>query len=453
MATSISNWSYDKVGNVVVTYTDKTTKVFTEQEAIKQGIIKDPGTLGQTKGTSTVSTGKVASIQPTPQQKSAAGSYGSGATDGALTVDPVTNMPVDTSNAVPIKDPKTGAITWTSISNLIYAADDPKRLAEIQKTLIANNLLSKTNKDPNAVKSKWLQVLYSSSRVSMDPNDWMKELKASGFGPDTTGAAAGPLVMKYAHNYGGSTGDALFRSEFSKVFNRNPTAQDYVSPFKDSNGKPISWVTVLANEAKKPANYTTVARNADGSLSTTTDPFDAATWLNGQLTNTYGKAIQAGTMTAEQSNIDKYIQLADQYGVNVIDPNTKKLLPSALMDLSAIETNTKKFEDVQKGWSNVALAQYGAPIQTQLSAGLSLKQAAQPAIDIIAKVLEKDPSSISLTDPLVQKYLKGDGKSTLASYQIESMARQQPEWQFTNNAHAQFDSLSTDIMKRFGVIG
>ena len=79
--------------------------------------------------------------------------------------------------------------------------------------------------------------------------------------------------------------------------------------------------------------------------------------------------------------------------------------------------------------------------------------ATQPAYDAISKILEKDPGSVTINDPLIQKYLQGGTNGTMPMYQFETLLKQDPSWQYTNNAHSQFETLGTDILKRFGMIG
>jgi hypothetical protein len=353
-------------------------------------------------------------------------------------------LPVETSLGVPTK------AGVKSIGSLLREARDPKNLGKIRTSLIENGLLGKNVKSTQTIQNQWLNILIGSQTSQMDPFEYMKQLKASGFGTDTAG---GPAVQKYAHNYSGSTGDALFRKAFNDVFGRNPSKDDYSSPFKDSSGKALSWVQVLDKEAKKPENYTTVSRNADGSLTTTNDPFDAGQWLTNQLTSTYSKAIQSGTMSAEQKIVDKYAALAKDYGISVIDPSTKKFTGTALKDLADIETGVKTLDDFQNNWKNAALAQYGSTLKTQLDSGLSLYQAAKPAIDTIASILEVDPNGIDLNNKYVQQYLHGDGKSVMPTYKLQAELRKDPSWAYTNNAQNLMDGLSTDLMKRFGVVG
>jgi hypothetical protein len=70
-----------------------------------------------------------------------------------------------------------------------------------------------------------------------------------------------------------------------------------------------------------------------------------------------------------------------------------------------------------------------------------------------AKTLLED-TNIDLSDPLVQKLTQGvsnDGKPTVVPlYQAQQMVRQDPRWQYTNNAYATYTSVADNLLKTFG---
>jgi len=379
---------------------------------------------------------------------SAAGSYGSGASGafGSTIVDPATGMTQNAAGTIPLK--VNGKIVPTTISTMVGKLSDPTLLGQIRKQLINAGVITKGTKDPTAIKNKYISILLGSSQTQMDPNDYLAKLKASGFGQDVT---AGTGDMAYVKTYTGSTGDALFRKAFQDVFGRQPTADDYSSTVKDSKGKTLSWIDALNAEAQKKENHTTVKRSADGTLTTTNDPFDAATWLTNQLMTNYTKGIEAGTAAAPTKLVDQYTQLASEYGVPVVDPTTKKLYLNSAKDVAALEAGTKTLDDIAKGWKGNVLAQY-SHLAPALDAGLSLRQIADPGIKTVASLLEKDPNTVTVDNPYVQAYLKGDGKTTLAKNKLESLIKSDPNsgWDKSQNANALFDGLATDILKRFG---
>jgi hypothetical protein len=383
-----------------------------------------------------------------------AGGYG-GAPSGAFSAttgtgtniyDPNTGTSLNASGAIPLK--VGSKVVPTAIGDLVSQSRLPVNLAQIRKNLVSHALIAKTEKNPTRIQNAWIQVLLGAQQSQMDPNDYLSSLSAAGFGQNA------PTTTSRVTDYS-KTADGYFYQAFQKVFNRMPTVIDMQSPFKDSKGKTITWQQAMINEAKKPNNQevTTTAVNPDGTVSSqvSTPGFDPNVWLQKQLTDYYAKAVASGAQQAEQPNIDKYIQLAGEYGVPVIDPTTKELNVNARLDLSKIEAGTKKIEDVEQSFKNAALGQYGH-LQTQLvNANQTLKQVAQPAIDKVAALLEKDPNSVTVNDPYVQKYLKGDGKTVMDPASFEATIKQDPSWQYTQNARATYSDLASSILQRFGV--
>lgn len=184
----VSNWYTDSSGNYVVKYTDGTTKVLTQIEAVQQGVIKDPGTLGVDPTTGKVKSGKVVTTAQTPAQgntsnnQQAAGVYGSDL-GGAFAQDPLTGQYYNTANTVPVTGAD-GKTVLIPISSLIQKANDPKELGKIRTALVANGILSKGTRSKQAITNAYVSVLVSAAATSMNPNDWMKQFKESGGGVD-----------------------------------------------------------------------------------------------------------------------------------------------------------------------------------------------------------------------------------------------------------------------------
>jgi len=439
----VSNWIYDASGNVVVTYDDKTTKVFSQLDAIKNKIIPDPGTIG-VKDKKTVS----GTIESEPERKnpaSALGSYGTDAT-GSFAQNPVTGETYDAANTVP--QMVNGKLQQIPIGYLIKQVKDPVRYAQIRSELIKYNQIGKGVKSQTAVQNAWVNVLTSAAATSMEPTQWMKAFAKAGGGLD---AAAGNGDMAYTKTYTGSTGDAIFRKAFKDVFEREPTIADYASPIIDANGKTLNWIDVLNTEAQKKENRTTVKHSADGSLVTTNDPFDATSWLTDQLMSNYTKGIEKGTAQAPQKLLDQYTQLAAEYGIPVFDSNTKKLYINSAKDVAALEAGTKTLDDISKLWKGNILAKY-SHLAPAVDSGLSLRQIADPGIKLVAKLTGKNESLIDVNDPYVQMYLKGDGKSTLPDNVLRSKIISDPNSgaDKTPEMYALTDNLLMDIKKRFG---
>jgi hypothetical protein len=122
-----------------------------------------------------------------------AGSYGSDLQSAF--VDPGTGQQVSGMGFVPLANG-----TTATISDLILGSRQPKNLAKIRSALIANGLISKNVKSIGSVQSAWQQVVIGASTAQMDPYAYMGQLRAGGFGQDTTNAAAN-LPQRQIYQY------------------------------------------------------------------------------------------------------------------------------------------------------------------------------------------------------------------------------------------------------------
>jgi hypothetical protein len=309
---------------------------------------------------------------------------------------------------------------------------------------------------PSQAKSVWAQLVSGSTQAlaqgqKSSPWDIMNKNIAGGLN-------FGKLPVQYQTQYSNSVADALVRSAYSKVFDRIPTALDMSAPstIKDAKGNPLTWTQALMQEMANPENQkkVTYVQDAAGNYKQviTQEAVDPATWLQNQMMTSYADAIRQGQLPPEAKILDAYNALAADYGYQTIDPATQKLNGNALIDLAGLEAGTSTLDQLKQSWANAAKAQY-SHLAPALDSGLSLKQIAGPGISIIAKKMGLNPALVTVNNPMVQKWLKGDGKNTMTDQQTVAMIQQDPEWAKTSDATQTFDSLSTDILKRFGMIG
>lgn len=118
--------------------------------------------------------------------------------------------------------------------------------------------------------------------------------------------------------------------------------------------------------------------------------------------------------------------------------------------------------DDYKGWMiHLAKSKYPG-LASQLDGGLTLQDIANPYIQSMSNVLEINPQSVKVTDPLITKALQGmggtgTGGSTIPQatpiWQFEQQLRSDPRWQYTQNAHQAVDSALAQIGKDFGFLG
>lgn len=97
-------------------------------------------------------------------------------------------------------------------------------------------------------------------------------------------------------------------------------------------------------------------------------------------------------------------------------------------------------------------------IASQIDAGMTVKDIADPYIQQMSNTLELDPNSIGITDPLVKKALQGavttvNGKSSATTtpiWQFEQQLRSDPRWATTQNARDTVSSALVHIGNDFG---
>jgi len=93
----------------------------------------------------------------------------------------------------------------------------------------------------------------------------------------------------------------------------------------------------------------------------------------------------------------------------------------------------------------------------KIKQGIDLKTLADPYIQSMSNILEIPDTGIDLFDPKIRSALSftlPDGKvGTKSIYDFEKELRQDPRWQYTNNARQQASSVATTVLKDFGFMG
>lgn len=376
---------------------------------------------------------------PTPTTTSGAGNYGSVDPGGAYTSGVTDTVPMNVG----------GKVQQVPISEALKLGQGGNAgFKTIVNALRASGQIGKSVNNVTTISQAWDKTVLAAMRNNQDPFAYLNSL------PPPTGTSTGDGTTTYIRDYSGSSGQSAFQAAFAQVFGRNPTAGDVNSPLKDSKGNPISWIDALNNEAQKPGNFQTVTRTNNGKTVVTKDGFDAQAWLQGQLTDYYRKGLQTGTLQPEQSIATNYQQLAGDYGVNIYDPTNKGFTTAAKLDLANLESKTTTLDQVKQGFANATLAKYGNLSPQLIQGGLTLKQIAAPALTSMGSILGLNPNNITLDDPLVQKYLAGDGKSSvMPQYQYEQLLRQDPRWNSSKDAQDSLSSMALMLGKTFGIIG
>lgn len=223
-------------GKVQVFYDDGTSSIMTVESARMLGLAGTPEIGGSPTG-STVT----------------AGSYGTGQLDTAFT-DTTTGGMVAGTGLVPTKNgPKT-------IAELVMQAKNPKNLANIKNQLIKYGLITKGTKSLSTIQNSWLQVLINSSISQIDPEDYMKQLKAGGIGADTAAAAANvptKQIYKYTPQQVTDMVDESAQNLVGRVLNEEDKKQTWYQDLTKSINKMIEAGTVTKTVKKGGMNVVT----------------------------------------------------------------------------------------------------------------------------------------------------------------------------------------------------
>ena len=110
----------------------------------------------------------------------------------------------------------------------------------------------------------------------------------------------------------------------------------------------------------------------------------------------------------------------------------------------SIETYKKQIRDVAK---------IGMPqnIASLLDNGVDLDAIYSPYKNVMASVLEINPESITLNDPLLRSAITGEKE--LPIYEFQRQLRKDSRWQYTNQAKEEVSDVALKVLRDFGFQG
>jgi hypothetical protein len=186
----------------------------------------------------------------------------------------------------------------------------------------------------------------------------------------------------------------------------------------------------------------------------TKDNADPKVWLE----DTLKTKLNAGDTTVNSLNIPegpagKYFvavkNFAAQNGINLSD--------SAATDYATGIASGSLSEDTVFNTVRESAANAFPSLADKIKSGINLKTLADPYIQSMSNILEIPDTGIDLFDPKIRSamsYTMPDGKvGTKSIYDFEKELRQDPRWQYTNNAREQASSIATTVLKDFGFMG
>lgn len=99
-----------------------------------------------------------------------------------------------------------------------------------------------------------------------------------------------------------------------------------------------------------------------------------------------------------------------------------------------------------KQWAKSAFP----PLSKAIDSGSTVKDLAMPYVNSMSQLLEVDPGTLNVYTPAIRKAMQGvqvpgaNDKEAMPLWQFEDQVRQDPRWQYTQNAK---DTMSTALLK------
>jgi len=340
-----------------------------------------------------------------------------------------------------------------------------------QTRLSITNFVESQGKPPAYAKTYWGMLVRESQAqlangVKLDP--------IQAFINDSRNPAASVVQQITAKNKSNQLNDSnaynLAYKVLANVLGRVPTAEDMAKTglVEDpTTGKPVIDPTTGQPATAARAIQILTSTNPDFSTQssytidnstglvkeeTATAATDPESYLTQQITKANAAAIASGDTTANASVQDQYSALAKSFGQSAFVPGTQNLSPQAMVDIAALQGGTKTLDDIRNNFASQSIGKVAGNLAPALQTGTTtLADAASGAMNYISSTLGIDPTAVSVNDPMVQKYLQGDGTNVMNQQQLQSMVRSDPRWQYTQDAHATMSNLASSILTRFGI--
>ena len=237
---------------------------------------------------------------------------------------------------------------------------------------------------------------------------------------------------------------------FQQYYGRDATQteiQDWLpqlkSQYTDKAGKPQTTVKYTYKNGQLVDTQTLTAQGEDPKL-----------WLDEKIKARVQRGlVDVNTLNIPEGPAGKYFvavkQLAANNGINLSDSAARSYATDIVSGV--IDENTA-YNTIRESASN-AFPSLGEKIKQ----GINLKTLADPYIQSMSNILEIPDTAIDLFDPKIRSamaFTTPDGKvGTKSIYDFEKELRQDPRWQYTNNARQQAASVATTVLKDFGFMG
>lgn len=176
-------------------------------------------------------------------------------------------------------------------------------------------------------------------------------------------------------------------------------------------------------------------------------------WLTYQIANrqNYSDLKNTDSLTGQMAGtVQQLRQIAGDYGIDPVAKWVARSAQNVIEGRTTIDTYRQLYMDRAKSMF--------PGLADQIDHGVTVADAAQPYIQSMSNLLEVDPSSLSTFTPLIRKALQGSpdpsNKSSIPQlapvWQFEQQVRQDPRWQYTQNAHQQASTMLMQLGQNWG---
>lgn len=215
---------------------------------------------------------------------------------------------------------------------------------------------------------------------------------------------------------------------------------------RDATPKELKAFQSQLTAAEKANPTQTVYNKVDGKVTTsTTGGINREQFLTDAIyTNT---ALQKEILAAQE----KAAASVEQSIANVAMANGLSLSPDQIKAYASRVKSKTDFNDVQKDIRAIAAKGMPDDIKQLMLSGTDLMTVYSPYRQRMATVLEVPEDQININDKMLRSAISKDGEMTM--YDFERALRQDPRWQYTDNARQEVSSVALKVLKDFGFQG
>lgn len=274
----------------------------------------------------------------------------------------------------------------------------------------------------NAARSKDLGREISYEQFLTDKIIENKTVGGAG-GPQVSGAISYSTKLEAASRI-----ENLFRQELG----RTPTPQELAD-----------FTNKLQKRERKQSAVTKYTTSKKGGMTVT----ETSGGLDRDqfLTNLIRKMPEYSQRKAESRS------LSVQSLQSVANDNGINLSPSQLQQYALDIENGKDINVIQSEIRNLAGIGMPDSVKKLLAGGTDLSTIYSPYRQAMSSVLEVNPQTISLNDPVLRSAIGPNGEVSL--YDFQRQLRKDPRWQYTNNAREEVSNIALGVLRDFGFQG